>query len=41
MEEQHQPILSSETTLHKGHDQKDSVEKMLVISLKGLVGKTN
>jgi hypothetical protein len=34
-------ILSSERMLHKDYERKGSVEKMLVLSLKGLVTKTN
>jgi hypothetical protein len=34
-------ILSSESMLHKDYDRKCSVEKELVMSLKGLVTKTN
>jgi hypothetical protein len=35
------PILSSERMLHKDYESKYSVEKMLVVSLKGLVTKMN
>jgi hypothetical protein len=35
------PILSSETILHKDFNLKLSVEKILVVSLKGLGAKTN
>jgi hypothetical protein len=34
-------ILSSESTLHKDYDLKCSVEKKLVVGLKGPVAKTN
>jgi hypothetical protein len=37
----YRPILSSERMLHKLYERKYSVEKMLVVSLKGLVAKTN
>jgi hypothetical protein len=35
------PILSSEKMLHKDYCRKSSVEKKLVVSLKGLDAKTN
>jgi hypothetical protein len=38
----YRPILSSERMLHKDYGSKYSVEKiLLVVSLKGLVAKTN
>jgi hypothetical protein len=35
------PILSSESMLHKDYNRKCSVEKMLVVNIKGFVAKTN
>jgi hypothetical protein len=35
------PILESERILHKGYNHECSVEKILVVSFKRLVGKTN
>jgi hypothetical protein len=35
------PILSSEMMLHKDYNREYSVGKLLVVSLKGLVAKTN
>jgi hypothetical protein len=35
------PILSSERMLHKDYDQKRSVEKKLLVVIKGLGAKTN
>jgi hypothetical protein len=35
------PIFSSERMLHKGYYRKSSVEKTLVMGLKGLDAKTN